>query len=562
MTPEEVKPMPTNQRRRKARSRRRAVASGCVIVVGVATGVGISRASASNAPTYRTAVATTSAVSRTLSLSGTLQPVNDASADFQVSGTVDSVDVRSGEKVTAGEVIATLDDSTLKADLGEAQTTLASAQAKLTEDEEDEDTPTSTSSSGSSITDASTTAAATGSSVDAVLTAAVTTSPRSSLANDQQAVVADQHTVDTDMKTTAADLAAAESACETSSTTSTTVPSTTSTTTDSGTSSASACAEALGAASAAETQEATDQKALAAAETALANLLESDASSSSSSSTSTSGSSSANESKSASSGGATTTDTNTPEHLASDQATIDSDEASLVEAEQSFDAAFLVSPISGTVEEVDLAAGDSVTPGSSTYAVTIIDWGSYQISGTLTTADAQEVAVGQDAQITVDGVNGTFHGKVTRVGPVDDDDSSDTYPVIVAITSATTQMADGASVTAVIDVAEVSGAVVVPTSAVHTSATDDSYVYLDEAGKEVRQKVTVGLVGDVYTQITSGLSAGTVVVLANPSEAVPSSSTNTSSTDKTLAGSSNGFTGTFGGTRGGTGGGFAGAGAS
>jgi HlyD family secretion protein len=244
--------------------------------------------------------------------------------------------------------------------------------------------------------------------------------------------------------------------------------------------------------------------------------------------------------------------------LASDESSIDSDEAALVEAQQSLDAATLVSPISGTVETVAMAAGDSVSSGSSSDGITVVDWGSYEVSGTLTTTEAQAVAVGQDAQITVDGVSGTLEGKVTRVGPVDDDDSSYTYPVVIAITSTTSKMADGATANVVVDLSKVTGVTVVPTSAVHTSAANDSYVYLDQAGKEVERKVTVGLVGDVDTQITAGLSAGAEIVLANRSEAVPSSSTNTTST-RGLTRDTGGFTGiggvnTGGGGFGGTGG--------
>jgi trimeric autotransporter adhesin len=569
------------------------IAVGVIAAAGTGIGLGVSVATAQGPASFRTAVASVSSVSHTLDVSGVLQPVTDATAGFQISGTVASVDVIKGQKVTAGETIATLDTASVQATLTEAQDTLNSAEAKLTEDELDE---SSSSSGGSSATQtgsvqAATTAATTGSvsAASYVLTSASTPSgtassesgsSSSSVTQDQQAVVTDQHQVDTDLQSAAADLAAMQTACTSgggnpptrstttsttipsSNTTSTTIPSsnTTSTTIPSSnttstiipsssttsttvpaSSSTSACAAALTAASTAEEQVSADQKTLATDETNLAGALSTEAKStgttktspspSSTGSSNTGGSSTPRTSSSATgaTGSSTSTvNTDTPEQLASDEATIDNDKATLVNAQQSLAAATLVSPVSGTVESVGLMVGDSVSAGSTSNAITVVDWNSYEVTATLTTNQVQDVKVGQPAQVTVDGTSGTLQAKVTRVGPVEESGSSYTYPVIVTVTSSTGQLAAGSAAQTVIDLSQANDTVVVPTSAVHTTSTG-SYVYLDKAGKEVRQTVKMGLVGDVYSQITSGLTQGQVVVLADPSESVPSSSTNSTS---------------------------------
>ncbi len=46
-------------------------------------------------------------------------------------------------------------------------------------------------------------------------------------------------------------------------------------------------------------------------------------------------------------------------------------------------------------------------------------------------------------------------------------------------------------------------------------------------GRTTRTRVGIGAVGPDYTQLTSGIEAGAVVVLADLSEAVPASSTTT-----------------------------------
>jgi multidrug efflux pump subunit AcrA (membrane-fusion protein) len=552
-------------RRRIASVRHKMVVAGIVLCLGCGLGFGVSTAFAAASQSYRTATTTIATVNDTLSVDGTLQPMNEAEAEFQVSGTVADVDVKVGEKVTAGQTIATLDKSQLEADLTEAESTLASAKAQLTEDENDEagyttaeDRPAST--------------AVESASADAELTSAFKPDGSGDLSQDQAAIVADQHAVDLEMQVVASDLASVESECKSTSrsstgtgssgssgtasgtttaptTTTTTTAPTTTTTKQPNTDTSSACASALAAANTAEQQVSADQQTLASAESELAKLLASEAASSngssasrsktsdSSPSTGTSSSKSGSSSESAASGSSSSVSTDTPEQLANDESTIDSDDAAVVEAEQSLAAADLVSPISGTVESVGMAVGDAVTGGSSSDAVTIVDWKSYEVAASLTTSQVEGVKVGQEVAVTVDGIAGTLEAEVTRVGPVEESDSSFVYPVVMAVTSKTGTIPAGSAAEASIELAEAHDVLVVPTSAVHSAGVSNSYVLLDEKGSEARRRVTLGLVGEIYTQITSGLAKGDVVVLANPSESVPSSSSDSTTFPSTGLGS-------------------------
>jgi trimeric autotransporter adhesin len=235
----------------------------------------------------------------------------------------------------------------------------------------------------------------------------------------------------------------------------------------------------------------------------------------------------------------TATATNSAAQLASDQASIDSAQANLVSDQQSLDNGTLKAPMAGVVAAVDFSAGQSVSAGSSSATITITDPGSYQTTSSLTSSQVGEVATGDHAQVTIDGQAGSFNGTVTRVGPVDAGSDGYTYPLVVALTPGSlgpnTTVAGSTSQVAV-DVAQASHTVVVPTSAVHTSAAGSAYVITLQAGQEVHTKVTVGVVGDTYTQITSGLTVGSQVVLADTSEPVPSSSSNSSNTLRGLGG--------------------------
>ena len=194
--------------------------------------------------------------------------------------------------------------------------------------------------------------------------------------------------------------------------------------------SSTACEAALGLAEQAEAKVNNAEQALATAESNLAQVLSQESSAigsptaggSSASGRSTSAGSSSFGSSATSKAGSSktsTVNTDTPQQLASDQATIDTDQANLVVAQQSLSDAVLTAPIPGTVVGVSLTANQSVSAGSSSDAVTIISAGTYEADATLSTAQVSELTDGDNAQATINGVNGTFEGTVTRIGPVE-----------------------------------------------------------------------------------------------------------------------------------------------
>src|SRR5664280_1159219 len=63
----------------------------------------------SASPSYRTARVGTGTVEATLDSVGTITPVDQADLSFNVSGTVGTVDVSVGEKVSTGETLASLE---------------------------------------------------------------------------------------------------------------------------------------------------------------------------------------------------------------------------------------------------------------------------------------------------------------------------------------------------------------------------------------------------------------------------------------------------------------------
>jgi len=83
------------------------------------------------AATIRTATADRGTVTSVVSGTGSLLPAGRMTVSFKQSGILTEVDVKVGDKVTTGQVLARVDSSTQQASLAQAQASLASAQANL-----------------------------------------------------------------------------------------------------------------------------------------------------------------------------------------------------------------------------------------------------------------------------------------------------------------------------------------------------------------------------------------------------------------------------------------------
>jgi HlyD family secretion protein len=503
---------------------------------------------------YRMATVTRADIGTTLTVVGSVAPVTDAAPSFQVGGRVSNVAVSPGESVTAGETLASLDTTALSESVSSAQSTLNADEAKLAEDEASQSAGSS--SSGNSASGNSSSGSTSSGSHPPASTTPSSTTPTTApshggggssggesavISQDQATLTQDQTALSVAQQQEAADLAQSQNDCKS-----------VNTSTPAG---QATCEADLETVSSDEQHVSADQATVSHDETVLAQALASAAAGSGSSSpgaTGNSGSSPTQGGKavlSASFTGTTgntgpggtsspggtggtgsaagngSSNTDTPAQIASDQAAIDTAQANLTEAQQSLAAATLTSPISGTVVSVGINVGDTVSAGSATEIITIIGTKAYEVQATLTSSQIPSVKTGQSASVEVDGVDGVLHGTVSQVGPVQSTSNGYTYPVIVALPGSAGGMYSGSSANVVISTGEVSRVVAVPTSAVETLGAR-SYVLELSNGQLTRKFVKVGMVGDTYTQVVSGLTPGQNVVLVDYAESVPSSNTN------------------------------------
>jgi membrane fusion protein, macrolide-specific efflux system len=111
-----------------------------VIVVGAAVWTGLRAGRGAAATTAATATSQLFTVSpttlaQTASASGTIAPAETENLSFEVAGTVTAVKVAAGQTVKQGQVLATLGSAALESAVAQAQATLASAGAQLSDDQ-------------------------------------------------------------------------------------------------------------------------------------------------------------------------------------------------------------------------------------------------------------------------------------------------------------------------------------------------------------------------------------------------------------------------------------------
>ena len=428
---------------------------------------------------YRTAAATLGTVTQTLAMSGNLTPVGQTAVDFTGSGRVTAVSATVGQQVAAGSVLATLDASSAQNALSTAQATLAAAQARLSLDE------------------AGPTAQLLASAEAQVSTAQVT------LQNDQTSLT-DVVAVNQQSVQQAGDALQAAQSQQSS---------------DCGTNpSSSACTQdqqtvrqdqdALQAATV-RMQQAVDQAQgqvnaarvqLQNAQAALTALRQG----------------------------------STPQQIQMDQSQVEIDRINVSSAQATVDNTTLTAPVAGVVSQVNVVVGQQVggtggasaasssSSSSSSDDFVVITPGLFEVTGSVSDAQVNTVAVGQQAQVVPAGSEEAVTGHVTSVAQQATIASGvATFAVTVTIDQPDQALRGGMSASVNVVVNQVVHVLTVPTSAVRTG-TSGSTVQVLVNGVAQTRTVQVGAQDALRTQILSGLGAGDQVVIATVSGSVPS----------------------------------------
>lgn len=196
---------------------------------------------------------------------------------------------------------------------------------------------------------------------------------------------------------------------------------------------------------------------------------------------------------------------------------------SLQSAQEALDSYTITSPISGTVIEKNLKAGDQLNGGDSGAMAVIYDLSQLELQMDVSELDIGQIQPGQTVEITAEALPGqTFTGVVEKVSVNGTTtDGFTTYPVTILL-SEYGDLNPGMNVSADIIVERVENALCVPAEAVNSDGTvlvagegafaEDGVTIADPSKIESRP-VTLGRGNQDYVEITSGLEEGETVLL-------------------------------------------------
>ena len=199
-------------------------------------------------------------------------------------------------------------------------------------------------------------------------------------------------------------------------------------------------------------------------------------------------------------------------------ADIESAKAKIAAAEATINLAKIEAPFDGVVTLAESRVGDQVSAGTSAFQLD--DMTSLFVDVDVSEIDINQVAVGQDAVIAFDAITDKeYHGKVVKVSMTGVESSSVVnYTVTVQVTDPDKAVLSGMTAQVDITVAQKEAVLLVPNQAVQV-VDNQTVVYVMNAGQP-RTPVTVslGAANESYTEVLdSELQEGDLVVL-NASE--------------------------------------------
>jgi HlyD family secretion protein len=451
---------------------------------------------------------------------------------------VATVAVKVGDTVTVGQALATLDGKTLEEALHTAEATLAQAKLTLRSALNGETVSASPGGTNSAPSGSGTELRSTRNDDDTRIVFVAAQSVDPEIAAAQQAVLAAQHDVGEKLAIAATAVSNAVTVCAAIGSDPLVTPTP---------EQVGACQIAVTEALDAQQDVADAQNVLADACNALDALLNTRASTPTTGEQPSPSTPSGTGAPQGSPGGSSPSSA----ELVAYQKAVDAAQAEVAAAEQAMAQATIASPIEGKVVAVHLDVGETVTAASTDATVVVEGAGGYEVATTISVDRVADVEVGQDASVVPDGATESLDGKVAYISTVPTaSESATTYLVIIGLErSKDTALKNGSTGTATIVTEHAKSALAVPTSAVTTNGTRHTVGVVNGDGSETRS-VTVGVIGDTWTEILDGLEPGDEVVLADLNQALPGSATSSSNGEQSnfpVFGGGGGFPGGGGG---------------
>ena len=200
-----------------------------------------------------------------------------------------------------------------------------------------------------------------------------------------------------------------------------------------------------------------------------------------------------------------------PASLQVDQAALTNALDALAAAEANLNALDVLAPFDGIVLVLSAAPGQSVAAGAP--LLTITRPGALEVQATVVEQDYPLVQAGQPAQLFFDALSGAdVTGRVVRVVPLRGSTTQAIYPIAIQLDNVPDHLAAGMTADGMIVIARRDGVLRLPRSVAHARADGSAQVQVWVSGREVTRNIQVGLRGNSFVEVLSGLQAGELVV--------------------------------------------------
>ena len=189
-------------------------------------------------------------------------------------------------------------------------------------------------------------------------------------------------------------------------------------------------------------------------------------------------------------------------------------------AEESLEKATITAPFDGVIAERSVDPGAYVSPGTG--LLTLVDISSLTLEGAVPVNYAPRVMVGQDVEITVDGLGSRqFTGAIERIAPVAAQGTR-MLPIYASLDNADSALRGGMFASGELVLEQKDDAIGIPADALRED-TEGTFVLKLEGERVQRQPVTVARSWDRgrIVEITDGIGQGDVIA-ASPLERLQS----------------------------------------
>jgi HlyD family secretion protein len=204
--------------------------------------------------------------------------------------------------------------------------------------------------------------------------------------------------------------------------------------------------------------------------------------------------------------------------LAQAEANVAQAEANLERAKINRQLSELIAPFKGTIAAVGVKPGDTVGgTGSQSPAIAMVDDSAFHVDVNISEADLGHLRVGQEASVELDALPGQqLAGLLDYIAPTATTQQNvTTYLARVSLKPTEQPLRSGLSAAVSIITDKRSDVLLAPNGAIQ-EADGGPQVEVRNGNATQAVKITTGLVGDSFTEVTSGLKEGDVVMLAAP----------------------------------------------